>query len=120
LISDLVEASWSATGDDEAGEPVIRFSDRIGDVANELREFMFQRVYFYDRTRAEADRAKEVTAFLFHYFVAHPEGISPGYSIATDPVERRAADYVSGMTDRFALRLARELGCTAAWDVGAN
>jgi dGTPase len=112
LISDIVEASWAATG---AGpDPVIRFSPGVEPVANELREFMFQRVYLYDSTLQEAARGKEIVVFLFRHFVAHPEGISPDYSLPDDPVERRAADYVSGMTDRFAIRLARELGCAAA------
>ena len=118
LISDLVEASWGATGESSSGPPVIRFSPRIDAVANELREFMFQRVYFFDRTRSEAERAKRVVIFLYRHFVMHPDGISPDYSLASDPVERRAADYVSGMTDRFALRVARELGCGDAEGFG--
>jgi dGTPase len=111
LICDVVEASWDATG---AGpEPVIRFSDEVGEAANELREFMFQRVYLLDRTRADAERGKAVVHFLFAHFVAHPETISSAYTVPGDPPERRAADYVSGMTDRFAIRLAQELGCPA-------
>jgi len=118
LVSDIVEASWAATGAGSAkGDPVIRFSPRVHLVANELREFMFRRVYLYDSTRQDAERGKCVVIFLFRHFVAHPEGISPDYSLSGDPVERRAADYVSGMTDRFAIRLARELGCAEANDL---
>lgn len=120
LITDLVTASWTATGEGDESDPSIRFSPRISVVANELREFMFRRVYFYDRTRAEADIAKAVVIFLFKHFVAHPEGISRDYSIEGDPVTRQAADYVSGMTDLFALRLARELGCADAWKIGPS
>lgn len=114
LICDIVEASWAAAG---AGEstPVIAFSPRVHAVANELREFMFQRVYLYDSTRKDAERGKKVVAFLFNHFVRNPSGISPDFSLPGDPVERRAADYVSGMTDRYAIRLARDLGCP---DVG--
>ena len=93
---------------------MIDFSPRVHAAANELREFMFQRVYLYDSQRLEAERGKRIVTFLFDHFVAHPGGISPDYSIAGDPVERRAADYVSGMTDRFAIRLAAELGCADA------
>jgi dGTPase len=109
IICDAVEASWAATG---AGpEPVIQFSGRIRDAVNELREFMFQRVYLYDSTRLEAERGKRIVKFLFAHFVATPGGISPDFSLPEDPVERRAADFVSGMTDRYAIRLAGELGC---------
>jgi dGTPase len=86
----------------------------VGAAANELREFMFRRVYFYDATRLEAERGKRVVTFLFEHFVRHPESISADWSLPDDAVERRAADYVSGMTDRFAIRLARELGCADA------
>lgn len=118
LICDTVEASWGVSGESEPAEespPVIAFSPAVHAAANELREFMFQRVYLYDRTRADAERGKKVVIFLFRHFVAHPNGISPDFSLADDPVERRAADYVSGMTDRYAIRLARELGCPDAY-----
>jgi dGTPase len=112
MISDIVEASWAATG--AGAGPVIQFSPRVHAAANELREFMFRRVYLYDSTLIEAERGKRIVIFLFEHFVRHPEGISPDYSRPHDPIERRAADYVSGMTDRFAIRLARSLGCVDA------
>lgn len=112
LICDIVEASWAATG---AGhDPVIRLSPRIHAAANELREFMFRRVYLYDSTRQDAERGKRIVLFLFDHFVRNPGGISVDYSLPDDPVERRAADYVSGMTDRYAIRLAGDLGCRDA------
>ena len=112
MICDIIEASWDATGAGPA--PVIQFSPRVHAAENELREFMFQRVYLYDYQLAEAERGKRIVRFLFEHFVAHPEGISADYSLPDDPLERRAADYVSGMTDRFAIRLATELGCDDA------
>ena len=119
LICDAVEASWAATGEGppalDGSPPAITFSPAVHSAANELREFMFQRVYLYDSTRADAERGKKVVIFLFRHFVARPEGISADFSLAGDPVERRAADYVSGMTDRYAIRLARELGCPDAY-----
>ncbi len=80
---------------------------------------MFRRVYLYDATRQEAERGKRIVLFLFRHFASNPDGISPDYSLPGDPVERRAADYVSGMTDRYAIRQARELGCPEAegWHV---
>jgi dGTPase len=117
LVCDIVEASWAATG--AGSDPVIQFSPRIHAAANELREFMFRRVYLYDATRQEAERGKRIVLFLFRHFAGNPDGISPDYSLSGDPVERRAADYVSGMTDRYAIRLASQLGCpeAAGWHV---
>ena len=118
LISDIVESSWACTGEtDGRTTPGIKFSPTIHAAANELREFMFERVYLNESIRAEAQRGKGVVVFLFRHFVSHPELISPDYSRPDDVVERRAADYVSGMTDRYAIRLARDLGCpdASAW-----
>ena len=113
MVCDIIAASWAATGERD-DEPCIRFSDEMHAVANELREFMFARVYHYDRTRKEAERGKRIVLFLFRYFRDHPDKIPTGFALEDDPIERRAADYVAGMTDRFAIRLARDLGCNEA------
>lgn len=115
MVCDIIEASWAATGELD-GDSRIRFSPAMHAVANELREFMFARVYFYDQTRKEAERGKRIVTFLFRHFLDHPETVPPGFALVGDPPERRAADYVAGMTDRFAIRLAQELGCSEAAD----
>ena len=115
LICDIVEASWAATGEGPGAEPpAIRFSAPISVVANELREFMFERVYLFDATRREAERGTRVVTFLFNHFSRHENTIDSSFCLPGDPPERRAADYVSGMTDRYAVALARELGCVDA------
>jgi dGTPase len=121
LVCDIVSASWAAASGGlpgTANAPSISFSPAVRQAANEWREFMFERVYLYDATREDAERGKRVVHFLFEHLVAHPAGISPDFSLAGDSVERRAADFISGMTDRYAIRLARELGCHEAghWD----
>ena len=83
---------------------------------NELREYMFQHVYLLAERRAEVEQAKNIVRFLFDHAIAHPDSISSGYSLPDDPLPRRAADFVSGMTDRYAIRLAAALGCEDARD----
>ena len=89
---------------------MIGMSERVLAAANVLREFMFQRVYLWEGRREEAERAKRVVRFLFQYYLSHPEEIESGFVIAADPPWRRAADYVAGMTDGFALAAAERLG----------
>ncbi len=111
LITDIVGASWAAAGEGEAAtRPAIRFSPAVAAAANELREFMFQRVYLFDETRVEAERGKRIVIFLFRNFVAHPGEVESDFCLASDGPERRAADFVAGMTDRYAIHLARRLG----------
>ncbi|MDZ7728334.1 MAG: deoxyguanosinetriphosphate triphosphohydrolase [Dehalococcoidia bacterium] len=117
MISDLVTSSWDVTGEIQAATPSgIRFSPRVNELANELRDFMFDRVYLHGETRREAERGKVIVKYLFHYFLHHPGQISSGFAIEGDPPGLRAADFVSGMTDRYALRLAGDLGCDEARD----
>lgn len=115
LVSDVVASSWEAVQAAARGEsPAIRMSPAVASAANELREFMFRRVYLFAQTRAEAERGKRVVVFLFRHFERQPEAIESDYCLAEDPPARRAADFVSGMTDRYAIRLASRLGCEDA------
>ena len=117
LVTDLVDASWAATGegaDPQGPPPAITLGAEVRAALNELREFMFRRIYLLDERLPETERAKAVVRFLFDHAVAHPDVISSGYALPDDPLPRRAADFVSGMTDRYAIRLAAELGCAHA------
>ncbi len=116
LVTDAVLASWDCTGAPASGAPAVRLSPEMHAFANRLREFLFERVYLHEGTRREVVQAQRVVAFLFEYYAGNPEAIASDYVRPEDPPERRAADYVSGMTDPFALRRAAELGCRAALD----
>jgi dGTPase len=93
LVHDIVESS-SETGD-------IRQSDAIAQAMLSLRQFMFERVYLSEHTRAQNQRATLVVRSLFAYLLDHPEAILEQKG---DPVQS-ATDYLAGMTDRFALAL---------------
>ena len=112
LVSDIVQASWAATGDvpPPEGGPRITMSDRIRAAANVLREFMFQRVYLLEERQEEAERAKQIVRRLYQYFAAHPDEVHSEFVIEGDPDWRRAADYVAGMTDGYAVSAAERLG----------
>jgi len=114
LVSDIVETSWAATGEDDVGgaQPLIAMSGEVAAATNELRDFMFARVYEWEGQQAEAARASRIVHFLFEYYLAHPEALASDFTRADDPLVRRVADYIAGMTDLFALRTAESLGCS--------
>jgi dGTPase len=89
--------------------PRIVLSEPVLAATDALREFMFRRVYLHESTLREALRGQDVVSFLYEHYVRHPQDIL-GWSRPEDPPWRRAADYVSGMTDGFASRRAQELG----------
>ncbi|MGB2695605.1 MAG: deoxyguanosinetriphosphate triphosphohydrolase [Dehalococcoidia bacterium] len=113
LVLDIVETSWAAVGGGEHVEsepPRIAMSNAVAAATNELRDFMFANVYEWEGQRAEAARARRVVEFLFEHYLAHPEAITTDFTRSDDPLARRVADYIAGMTDLFALRRAEELG----------
>jgi dGTPase len=92
LVHDLVEAS-SAAGD-------IVQSGEIGHAMLNLRAFMFERVYLGPAADEQRTTAAETLRRIFDHLLEHPEELPE-----TRPGElhERVTDYVSGMTDRFAL-----------------
>ncbi|MEX1023018.1 MAG: deoxyguanosinetriphosphate triphosphohydrolase [Dehalococcoidia bacterium] len=108
LVADVVAAS-SATFE---GDARIVLSPAALEATDALREFMFERVYLHEATLREARRGQFVVEALYRHYEAHPEEI-PGFSLPDDPPWRRAADYVSGMTDGYAVARARVLGLVA-------
>jgi dGTPase len=74
------------------------------EVMHELRDFMFERVYLRPEAAEQRHHAVAVIRALVDHSVAHPEAVPATYRHPdADPVTA-AIDYVSGMTDRFALR----------------
>jgi dGTPase len=113
LVTDIVRTSWAASGEaDAAGAApvVIEMSPRVLGAMDALRDFMFQNVYLWEGARAEALRARRVIDFLFEHYARQPDQIDSDWRLPDDPPWRQAADYISGMTDRFALETAARLG----------
>jgi dGTPase len=72
-------------------------------VMNELRDFMFERVYQAPAQLAEQTRAIALIRDLVDYHLQHPDEIPESYRDPAAPLHVQVADYVAGMTDRFAL-----------------
>jgi dGTPase len=110
MVCDIIDQSWAATGlDGREKHPVIAMSPRVLESVNKLRLFLFQRVYEVQIARKETERAKQVVRSLYDYFVDNPEKL-PREFTGNDEPERGVVDYIAGMTDNYALRLAGELG----------
>lgn len=111
LVGAVVEASWSVTGErplPPGASPRIALTPEMHEAVVALREFLFERVYLPLGRTPESQRARDIVALLFHYYAEHPEQL-PTEGTPLDPPVRRAADYVAGMTDQFALMTAERL-----------
>jgi dGTPase len=108
LVRDAVRASWAVTGA-PGGKPGIRLSPPIREAANILRDFLNERVYRATGDTPEARRARSAVRRLFRYYLANPGALPAPFRGEQASPARRAADYVAGMTDQFALRAAAAL-----------
>jgi len=109
LVCDIINYSWAATGYNTTESPTIGMSPQILEATNTLRAFLFDRVYNQRSEQKEAEKAREVIRLLYRYFNKHEDSLPPEYHFYSDETERRVVDYIAGMTDQYALRLAEEL-----------
>ena len=69
----------------------------------ELKRFLFRELYRHPRVTAMTERARTVVAELFAVYLDRPHEMSGDFA-ASNERPRAVADYIAGMTDRFALR----------------
>jgi dGTPase len=88
----------------EAGR-LIAFSDAIHSEAVELKRFLRKELYYHYRVQRMTTKAKRIVRELFDAFKANPDLLPTEHSERHRTLGARAiADYVAGMTDRYAIR----------------
>ena len=77
--------------------------EEVLNIMNDLRKFMFEKVYLRDETKKERVEAKKIVEKLVLNFANNPDLLPKQYRTNQLEIEN-AVDYVAGMTDRFALK----------------
>ena len=97
LIHDVINES-EATG-------AISHSPQVAFVFNTFRDFMFSRVYRNSKAKGEEKKVLGLIEGLFGYYSSHPDLLPQEYArISTrEGVSRAVSDYISGMTDKYAI-----------------
>ena len=85
---------------------------------DELRAFMFERVYRAGPTVAEKDKAQYIVDFLYKYFIDKPEKMPELYLRLAERFDKPTAvgDFISGMTDDYAVNLFKEMCIPKGWN----
>ena len=112
LVTDTVYASWAASGEQEGAQgslPVITMSSEVRQAMITLREFMFERVYLPLGLSTEAEAARDMVRTLYNHFKYNSEEVPPPYFGSGQTPGQAALDFLAGMTDHYAIRLAEEL-----------
>jgi dGTPase len=83
--------------------PLVRFSPGMREASSTLKKFLFKELYRHDKVNETTAQAKHVLSELFAAYVAQPEEMQAAFAQREDR-HRAIADYIAGMTDRFAVR----------------
>ena len=91
-----------------AGTPMIAFSGPLAEADRAIKRFLLPRMYRHARILRVMEAAQRVVADLFAHYFAHPEKMSADWAQGLDCLDergraRRIADFIAGMTDRYAL-----------------
>ena len=112
FIHDIVENSY--------GKNDIIMSESIYRAMMDLREFMFRRVYTNPIAKGEEGKAIDLIKTLYAYYLEHID-LLPGYLLELmdkgEPRDRIVCDYISAMTDRFAIARYEKIYIPKSWNV---
>ncbi len=124
LIVDLIHASELRIRDAQVktvddvrnADALITFSDAMRAEALLLKRFLRQNLYQHYQVNRMTSKARRIITELFDAFMNEPALLSPDYQVASDDARqkeqiqaRKVADYIAGMTDRYAMREHRRL-----------
>ncbi len=120
LVEDLIQTSRAnirdagvkSIDDVRNAPPLIAFSDAMKAEAQELKRFLRRNLYQHYQVNRMTSKARRIVTDLFGIFVAGPQLLPPDYQLQGDDAleqARKVADYIAGMTDRYAMREYRRL-----------
>ena len=110
FISDLIANSGSGQ---------LKMSDGMQETFNIFHAFMFSDVYTNPVAKSEENKVKGILGGLYTYYTSHSDALPDDFRgvIEHDGIERAACDYISGMTDGYAMEKYGEIFIPFAWTV---
>lgn len=110
IMLDLIENS---------GGGVIKMSDYMQEAVDFFHGFMYSDVYTNPIAKGEESKVDGIIAGIFEYYVKHPEKMPPELQTIAERegTQRAACDYVSGMTDGYAMEKYSEIFIPMSWTV---
>ena len=116
LVCDLIETTAAIIArekpvglpDIRACQPLVSFSEALRESQRELKQFLRKNLYQHYQVLRMTSKAHRIVKDLFGAFLSDPRMLPPQYQDEADQA-RGVADYVAGMTDRYAMKEYRRL-----------
>lgn len=109
MVTAVIEASRDSN--------TIRMTPEIGEATEALRSFLKKNVYTDSIAKAEENKAQDLLISLYQYYQERPEQLPPLYrrNLECDGVGRCVCDFISGMTDRYAIAHYEDIFIPKVW-----
>lgn len=109
MVTSIIRAS--------EGKNEITWEAEIREATEELHELLYQKVYRSPIAKGQESKAEAMIETLYRHFTANSDQLPEEYRrlLEEESVERTVCDYISGMTDRYAVNLFRTLFIPTFW-----
>lgn len=110
MIRDLVTSSY--------GKPAVRMSEDIEALTEELRQFMFEHVYFGSKAKEEENKAEGMIRLLYSHYCENTRDMGGDALKRVEQygIQQAVTDYVAGMTDRYAVSAFCDIYIPKGWE----
>lgn len=117
--STRINAMVTGTINASTDSAIIKMTDDTQYAFDLLHEFLFSNVYLGSKAKVEETKAQGIIEMLYNYYVSNYEKIPLEYqkTVKDEGVERAVCDYISSMTDGFAVDTFEKLFVPSSWDV---
>lgn len=105
MIRDIIKSSWQRDR--------IRRTKKIEIASENLRDFLFDRVYIGSIAKKEEEKGIRMLKTLYQYYMENPWKINIDYKESDN--EQKVIDYIAGMTDRYAINRWKEVFMPSPW-----
>ena len=112
MVSDIIAASWQTSGTEDVPTGIaalISMGAEVKSAFYTLREFMFDEVYIPTDKSPQGTAAREIMRLLYSHFDGNRDEIPPEYDHRSRSEDEAVVDFISGMTDHYALRVAENI-----------
>ena len=96
----------------------IQRSEKVYKATQQLRKFLFENIYFGSLAKKEEDKAKRLIKLLYDFYKEKPERLPKEFLKGTnDNIEQIIIDYIAGMSDRYAIKIGKDIYIPEPWFV---
>jgi len=88
---------------------IVDFSDKVKEIDNQVKDFLKKNMYNNKKVIVNTNEGKKITKNLFEYLLKEHKKYITDELLENNNKERAVADFISGMTDRYAINLYNKI-----------